>query len=557
MFFFRKKQVNEEAIKGFNDAIEAIKTFIFVWEWEKAHEAITEIREKELEGFNELIAKVPDENMVARLKKEHDANDAAITALEQKLRVNEQADKDKIAKITFKLKFKKIKEEIYTLSKTSKHHEALTLLGSFLQDNKENPLVINFYNTEKKSIIKALEQQRRVEEDKIKKSARQEAMKLIGETLTIGTDDPEKNKKDTATVQEQPRFSFFDKVKEKFSFYQNIIDRIKKKQLIDEVTLLIESENQINLDIARNKLEKIHQWLIKELFISNIAGYEFFWKILWADKISWDTFGFFDDKDKYDFFLWDATGHGVRAGLIVSLLTRLFNKHTVGNFISKIVFEVNNGLKQDLQSRNFITWIFFEIDKVNISRIKYVWVGHEPMIVFRRKTQTIEKLIPGWLAAWIRIIKEESMVKVKDFTLEDGDILMVFSDGVVESKDMEGNFYGFERLFSTFDFICKKEKVVWKIYDYLMQDIKLFRGGAKFDDDSTIVLLQRNISKDIIRQEDSFLKDIASKEGLGRLALKKLAGKSREEVEKELEKIRKEKEVTNIVKTLETLYYTW
>lgn len=558
MFFFSKKQVNEESIKWFNDAIDAIKTFIFVGEWEKAHEAIDEIREKEKKGFEDLIAKVPDETIVNKLTKEHNVNEILISGLEQKLKVNEQKDKDRIAKITFKLKFKKIKEEIYTLSKTNKHHEALTLLWSFLQDNKDNSLVINFYNDQKKEIIKNLEKQRKNEEDKVRKNTRLEAMKLIWETLNAPEGTPgEKDKKIDPLTAVAGGASLFDKMKEKLNFYKGILDRIKKKQLIDEVTLLIESENQVNLEIAKNKLEKIHQWLIKELFVSNIAGYEFFWKILWADKISWDTFGFFEDKEKYDFFLGDATGHWVRAWLIVSLLTRLFTKFTVGNYISKIVFEVNNALKQDLQSRNFITWIFFEVDKINISRIKYVWMGHEPMLCYRKKTRIVDKLIPGWLAAWIRIIKDELWIKVKDLILEDGDIMLAFSDGVIESKDIDGNFYWLERLLSAFDFICNKETLLAKIYNYLMEDIKLFRGWAKFDDDSTIVLLQRNKSKDIIHQEDSFLRDVAQQEGLSRFAVRKLIWKSREQVEKELEKIRKEKEIINIVKTLEGLYYTW
>ena len=558
MFFFSKKQVNEESIKWFNDAIDAIKTFIFVGEWEKAHEAIDEIREKEKKGFEDLIAKVPDETIVNKLTKEHNVNEILISGLEQKLKVNEQKDKDRIAKITFKLKFKKIKEEIYTLSKTNKHHEALTLLWSFLQDNKDNSLVINFYNDQKKEIIKNLEKQRKNEEDKVRKNTRLEAMKLIWETLNAPEGTPgEKDKKIDPLTAVAGGASLFYKMKEKLNFYKGILDRIKKKQLIDEVTLLIESENQVNLEIAKNKLEKIHQWLIKELFVSNIAGYEFFWKILWADKISWDTFGFFEDKEKYDFFLGDATGHWVRAWLIVSLLTRLFTKFTVGNYISKIVFEVNNALKQDLQSRNFITWIFFEVDKINISRIKYVWMGHEPMLCYRKKTRIVDKLIPGWLAAWIRIIKDELWIKVKDLILEDGDIMLAFSDGVIESKDIDGNFYWLERLLSAFDFICNKETLLAKIYNYLMEDIKLFRGWAKFDDDSTIVLLQRNKSKDIIHQEDSFLRDVAQQEGLSRFAVRKLIWKSREQVEKELEKIRKEKEIINIVKTLEGLYYTW
>lgn len=54
--------------------------------------------------------------------------------------------------------------------------------------------------------------------------------------------------------------------------------------------------------ILQKKLENIHKWLIKEISNENMLWYELYWKILGADKISWDTFWLYDDNDKYVFF---------------------------------------------------------------------------------------------------------------------------------------------------------------------------------------------------------------------------------------------------------------
>jgi|GEM_PF-1332018 len=55
-----------------------------------------------------------------------------------------------------------------------------------------------------------------------------------------------------------------------FNFYKIILEKRRKKKLIDEVTSLIESQNQAEIEIAKSKLEKVHQGLIKELSVSNI-----------------------------------------------------------------------------------------------------------------------------------------------------------------------------------------------------------------------------------------------------------------------------------------------
>lgn len=549
MLFTHKKQIHAEKIRDLNDAIGAIKTFIYTEDWEKGYHWIKEIREKEKDALYQLLSKPEiDEKIKNKERRRFDTNMKVFSKLEEMLRTREQKWKEKISIDRFKLKFQKIQEEINLLTKTHKHIDALTLLNSFVDEYKENYLVIKFYNREKNIIKKNIERERKKEEDSIRKSTRLEAMNLIGKTIVS-----EEEKEVKIKEKKQKVNGVFLK---KILFYKNIIEKRKKKKLIDEVMNLIETDNETNEDIAKSKLAKIHQWLIKELTITNINGYDFYGKMLWADKISWDSFGFYENDQKYNFYLWDATGHWVRAGLIVSLLTRLFNQYTNGRTLSNIVFEINNGLKQDLQSRNFITGIFFEIEKEKKENIQFVWMGHEPMFVFREKSGTVEKIIPGWLAAWIRIIPWVDHVKVKNIMMEDNDILLTFSDWVVEAKNMDAQLLWIDWFKAIFEKIVNKEKNITKIYDALMDEVKLYRWGAKFDDDSTIILLKRTSFKDIITEKDTFLDKVAEKENLSGREVKKMIGKTKEEAGVEIQKIKKEKETRNIIKILEGLYYT-
>jgi hypothetical protein len=210
--------------------------------------------------------------------------------------------------------------------------------------------------------LKSIEMQKKKEDELIKQNIKLEAQKLAWQTINI--DNIENIKK---------KDNFFQILKKKINIYHNLKEKIRKRKLIDEVTLLIEENDNMNHQIAAQKLENIHKWLNKELHTWTMHWYDLFGKILWASKISGDIFWLEDNKDKYNFYIWDATWKWIKAWLIITLLTRLFNKFVKKSNLRELAFEINNWLKQDLQSRNFITSILFEIKKEEINKINYVW----------------------------------------------------------------------------------------------------------------------------------------------------------------------------------------
>lgn len=340
--------------------------------------------------------------------------------------------------------------------------------------------------------------------------------------------------------------------------YSAIKEKIKRKRIIDEINVLIEEDNKVNREIARKKLTNVHTGLIKEIRKSSMTGYQLYGKILWADKISWDTFGFHEDSEKYSFFLWDATWHGIRAGFIVTLLTRTFEKFVKKSSLEKLTFEINNELKQNLKSRNFITGVFFEIIKTSQNTVNFIGMWHEPMFIYRQSTGKVEKMIPGGLAAGIRIIKDIDQMRSKQIQLDDKDIVITYSDGIVEAKNEKWEYYGIDRLQKVFEDICHRQNNIEKVYSEIIEQVKVFKwGSASFLDDTTILLFQRDMQKDIIQNEDDeYLEKVKKGSQLNNKEIKKLKGKSKSEIEQELEKIKQLKETKNIIRNLETLYYT-
>jgi len=559
--FWKKKKVDNNSIEAFDSAIEAIEIFISLSEWEKATKALDEIENKEKESLDYILDKLDqktDNEWInkaekEKLKEEFKKKQIELKKIRTKLEQN-QADYNKnIDSERFKLRFKNIKEEVDSLVWSKEVDAALSILKKFLEENADNSSVVKFYNSEKKKVLKIKKKIDKEKEDKVKKDAESEAMSLIWKTIKT---EEEKDKQKDKQKDKDESLWFFKKLKNKLSFYNKIKERIKRKKLLDEINLLIEEDSKIKNEIAAKKLANIHKTLTKEID-DELQWYELYWKILSADKIAWDAFGFKEHNDKYHFFLWDATWNGVRAWFIITILNRLFNKFSKWSNIWELTFEINNWLKQDLQSRNFITWVFFEIFKDNISKIKFVWMWHVPIYIFRKQTGTTEKIMSKWLAAWIRLIKHPADIKIREFELNDWDILLTYSDWIVENKNSAWEMYGFERLEKAFANISKSWKDTSKIYDYIINDIKIFKWADNFDDDASTIIIKRDIKKDIVNQWSDYLEQIKWKEWLNNNQIRKLKWKSIEDIEKELLVFKKQKETDRIIKILEWYYYTW
>lgn len=538
----KKKEINTDLVNNFNNALKVIEDFVVVEDFEKALIWLEEIRKKEDESFKSFIENVKEEQK----KKEIEIFTKKISKID-KLK-DEIEKKKKIYDINLEKKrkiieTKQIQKKVDELIWNKKFSDASVLLNVLLEKNKEDTKIINYINQKKKILLKIIEKEKNKRLKEIQKDASLEAKSLIWELKDeIELENLDKNK------------NFFSKFFSKFDFKK----KKKERRLIDEVEILLKSHDSQNEILAKSKLEEIHSWFAKEISGEKINWFELYWKILWADKISWDAIWFMEEKKWYRFFIWDATWHWAKAGLSISNLTRKFNEISTNPNFEEMASEINNSLKQDLNSWNFITTIFFELEKNEEKVIKFIWMWHEPMFIYRKQKKEIEKVIPWWLAAWIRIIKDFSSIKTKQIMLEDWDVLVTYTDWIPEAKSMFNNsFYSIDRIWEKLLEFASNDKLSAKeIYLNFLNDLKKFSWKSNYLDDVTILVLKRNKKKEVIENKDQILK-ILEKEWLNKNVKTRIKWKTFEEIEEDIKKIKNEKSIKNILKNIKILYKTW
>ena len=78
--------------------------------------------------------------------------------------------------------------------------------------------------------------------------------------------------------------------------------------------------------------------------------------------------------------------------------------------------------------------------------------------------------------------------KKKELTLEKGDVLFLYTDGVTEAMNEKDEQYGEDRLKKLLDDNC--DKSVEELSNVLKNDIAFHRGNAEQSDDITILALK-------------------------------------------------------------------
>lgn len=552
--FWRKKEVKIDTVKTFKDAVKVIKTYIYLKEWEKAQSAITDIQNKEQQAFKELEYKIRDDHWeLQKQRKFYTKKLAQIAKIEKDYEVKKLKYERKIDQERFNVRFWKIKQEIQKLTGRGENNDALNLLNHFLEENQDRSDVVTYYARQKKKILANIKKHQEKDRKKIQDNAELEAIKLAG--ITIKNQHEKQVEKEKEREQKRQN-TWYYKLRSQLNFRKKLKEKYQYKKLVDEVKILIEEESNAKNEIATKKLEHIHKGLIKELEKKNMIGFDIYGKILGSDKISGDSFGFVETQNKYSFYIGDATGHGVRAGLIVSILSKTFQEEAPKDDIINLTHKVNNTLKENLQSKNFVTGLFFELDKKYRSAFNVSGMGHEPILIYRSKTKTVDRVIAGGLAGGIRFIKNVENIKPKTIELHDHDVVITYSDWVLESKNEGNHIYWIERLEKIFLQSAQANSTIKDIYVDIIEDLKLYTWWTSFLDDTTVLMFRRNPDKDILNGNSEEIQKIKAKEWLSNKEARRLEWKTRAELESELLDIKKKKQTNNIILQLKWLYYT-
>jgi serine phosphatase RsbU (regulator of sigma subunit) len=85
-------------------------------------------------------------------------------------------------------------------------------------------------------------------------------------------------------------------------------------------------------------------------------------------------------------------------------------------------------------------------------------------------------------------VKKDFQYEQESFTLEDGDVLLMYTDGVIEAENDQEELFGEKRLAELLGEYCHLPPQ--ELIDYIIDQVRLFSGHHSFQDDVSLVIMQ-------------------------------------------------------------------
>ena len=159
-------------------------------------------------------------------------------------------------------------------------------------------------------------------------------------------------------------------------------------------------------------------------------------------EVGGDSFDYAVNEDTAHFAIFDAMGHGLNAGLMASLAVGAYrNSRRNGRSLTESFTAIDAAIAEQFGSERFVTGLLAELD-LRSGSLRWVCAGHPSPLLLRsgRSIDRLERspLLPFGLGDEVAGVVEES--------LEPGDRLLLYTDGVVEARSADGQFFGLDGL---------------------------------------------------------------------------------------------------------------
>ena len=191
---------------------------------------------------------------------------------------------------------------------------------------------------------------------------------------------------------------------------------------------------------------------------------------------------FFIDDEHYGVVIADVSGKGIPAALVMMITKALIKtiSKTTDN-VAEIMKQVNNELCLNNMTGMFVT-AFMAILNIKTGQLDYVNAGHNsPFYKDKDGYKMMEEQHDIVLGGLEGTVYHRQTLKMKA-----GDRLFLYTDGVSEAQNNEGNFYGEKRLLKVLNSHSQSPEDT--LY-YVSADLETFVNGAERSDDITMLEL--------------------------------------------------------------------
>lgn len=235
---------------------------------------------------------------------------------------------------------------------------------------------------------------------------------------------------------------------------------------------------------------EVHQRLLPAA-LAFLPGLELSAVSLSCDEVGGDSYDVIEaahgDPACLAVLIGDVSGHGLDAALLMATARAFIRmRATKPGDPGAVISDVNRLLALDTSGTGrFMTLFYLEFDAAN-GRLRWVRAGHDPAILYRAATNDFEELAGPGIPLGALDDKEFSFLERP--WPRPGDVLLLGSDGLWESRSPGGEMFGKERVRS----VLREASALnaRDIQDALLDALERFRGAIPVEDDVTLLIVK-------------------------------------------------------------------
>jgi sigma-B regulation protein RsbU (phosphoserine phosphatase) len=252
-------------------------------------------------------------------------------------------------------------------------------------------------------------------------------------------------------------------------------------QIAAEVAIRVQSNRE--LDLAR----EVQQRLFPQTYPA-IAGLDYAGVCRPAHGIGGDYYDFIPlSATGLGIAIADVSGKGISAALLMATVRAHLRDQTIHGVtdVAAMMATLNRLVYESSSANRYASFFYGQYD-ASTRRLDYVNAGHNPPILLNESDQgterSVRRLDPS--GPVIGLIPDGSYVQ-RSVTLEEGDVLLLCTDGVSETLNAAGEEWGEARL--TQAIVAHRALPARQLVDRIMRTSEAFAAGAAQYDDMTLV----------------------------------------------------------------------
>jgi len=210
-----------------------------------------------------------------------------------------------------------------------------------------------------------------------------------------------------------------------------------------------------------------------------------------ARQVSGDYFDYIHvDQDRLGVAIADVSGKGVPASLIMAICRSVLRAEAARNpSPADVLRKVNRQLYPDIKEDMFISMAYLVLDHQH-DGVTLARAGHDAPLLYQRESQTITPIKSPGMVVGIDSGSVFDRLTV-DFSvpLQRDDCLVLYTDGVTETLNSEGDEYGVDRMMQSVR--ASANDGAQAIVKTIIDDVREFTGSVPQNDDITVIAIRK------------------------------------------------------------------